>query len=119
MIKLVTLLKRRPGMAKDAFVAYYERHHRLIGEKVLAGYAARYVRRYIEPADGVEQDQDFDVVMEIWFPDTATREAWQARMRDPATHAEIAADEERLFDRDRIRSFIVTEEADSEMPPPG
>ena len=28
MIKLITLLKRRPGMSKQDFIAYYEQHHR-------------------------------------------------------------------------------------------
>ena len=116
MIKIVTLLKRRSGMSKQAFMAYYEDHHRLIGEKVLSGYAEKYVRRYLQPSDGVEQDQDFDVVMEIWFPDAATYDAWRARMADPETIAEIATDEEKLFDRSRIRSFTVTETG-SDLPP--
>jgi hypothetical protein len=96
MIKLVTLLKRRPGMSKADFIAYYEAHHRRIGEQVLSGYAVRYVRRYLEPADGVDQTQDFDVSMEIWFPNQA-----------------------KLFDRTRVRSFLMTQESESEMPPVG
>jgi hypothetical protein len=40
-ITLVTLLKRREGMNKADFIAYYETHHRKIGEKVLRSYATR------------------------------------------------------------------------------
>jgi len=40
MIKLVTLLSKKPGMSREAFIAHYETHHRLIGEKYLKGYAA-------------------------------------------------------------------------------
>ena len=35
MIKLVTLLSKKPGMSREAFIAHYETHHRLIGEKYL------------------------------------------------------------------------------------
>lgn len=117
MIKLVTLLKRRDGMSKADFIAYYEAHHRRIGEQVLSGYATRYVRRYLQPADGVDQTQDFDVSMEIWFPDQATHDACFAKIAEPATMDMIVADEEKLFDRARVRSFIMTEECESDMPP--
>jgi hypothetical protein len=119
MIKLITLLKRRPGMSKQDFIAYYEQHHRLIGEKVLSGYATDYFRRFIEPTDGIDEDQDFDVVMEIWFPNEATRAACFARIGQPELMAEIVADEERLFDRSRIRSFTICHESASEMPSVG
>ncbi len=116
-VTLITLLKRRPGMSKADFIAYYEAHHRLIGEKVLGGYATRYIRRFLHPTDGKDRHEDADVVMEIDFPDAATRDACFAAMADEATMAEIVADEERLFDRDRIRTFTVEERA-SAMPPP-
>jgi len=118
MIKIVTLLKRKAGLSKGDFVAYYESHHRGIGEKVLSGFAVRYFRRYLHPADGVDQDCDFDVVMEIWFPDQARREAWIATLSDPALMAEIVADEEKLFDRSRIRTFTY-DESESDLPAVG
>jgi len=108
-VTLVTLLKRREGMSKADFVAYYETHHRRIGERVLAGWATRYVRRFLFPSDGEDQLCDADVVMEIDFPDAATRDACFAAMVDPAIAAEIAEDEARLFDRSRIRTFTVEE----------
>lgn len=116
MIKLVTLLTRRPGMSKQDFIAYYESTHRLIGEKVLGGYASRYVRRFTTPADGVEKPGDPDVVMEIWFKDRATYEACFAALSEPEVMQMVVEDEERLFDRPLIRGFLV-EEHESELPP--
>lgn len=107
----ITLLKRRDGMSKADFIAYYEEHHRKIGERVLGGYATRYVRRFLFPMDGADQPCDADVVMEIDFPDAATRDACFAAMANPAIRSEIEADEARLFDRSRIRSFTVEEHA--------
>ncbi|MFM5886198.1 MAG: EthD domain-containing protein [Novosphingobium sp.] len=115
-VTLITLLKRKADMSKADFIAYYEAHHRKIGEQVLGGYATRYVRRFLFPSDGEDQPCDADVVLEIDFPDEATRDACFAAMGDPAVMAMIVADEEQLFDRSRIRSFTV-EESVSDLPP--
>lgn len=114
-VTVITLLKRREGMSVADFRAYYENSHRLIGEKVLAGYATRYERRFLSPTDGVDQLHDFDVITEVDFPDEATRERWFAAISDPAILADIHEDEARLFDRSRIRTFDVTVRA-SDLP---
>lgn len=106
-VTVLTLLKRREGMGKADFIAYYESRHRLIGEKVLSGWATRYQRNHLHPMDGTDQPHDFDVVLEIDFPDQQTCDACFAAMADPATMAEIVEDEERLFDRSRMRTYRV------------
>lgn len=108
-VTVLSLLKRRSGMSKADFIAYYEENHRRIGERVLAGHATRYVRRFLTPMDGEDCDGDFDVVMEIDFPDAAARDAFFAEIAQPDTLAEIVADEEKLFDRNRMRMFSVEE----------
>lgn len=117
-VTLITLLKRRAGMSKADFIAYYETHHRRIGEEVLSGYATRYVRRFLHPVDGSDQDHDYDVVLEIDFPDQATMDACFTAMQPPAIMDRIVADEARLFDRSRNRVFKV-EERESALPSPG
>ena len=108
-VTLITLLKRRAGMSKADFIAYYEAHHRHIGENVLAGYATRYVRRFLMPLNGRDDEHDPDVILEIDFPDQETCDACFAAMAEPAIMAMIVADEEKLFDRSRNRSFTVEE----------
>lgn len=110
-VTVITLLKRREGMTAADFRAYYESTHRLIGEAVLAPYATRYVRRFLQPLDGIDQPCDYDVVMEIDFPDEATRDACFKALGNADTLAMIAEDEEKLFDRTRIRTFSVSESA--------
>ena len=39
MIKVIMLMKRRPGMTVSEFRDYYENKHRVIGEKYLNGFA--------------------------------------------------------------------------------
>jgi len=118
VIKVVTLLTRKPGMSREAFIEHYETHHRKIGEKYLSGFAVKYQRRYLQSAGFREQEGDalpFDVLMEIWYPDQDTLDAALAVLSTDEAQAEIIADEERLFDRDLIRSYTV-EEYESEMP---
>ena len=118
MIKVVTLLTKKPGMSREAFIDHYETHHRKIGEKYLGGFASKYQRRYLQSAGLREQEGDtppFDVLMEIWYPDKDALNGALAVLSTEEAQAEIAADEERLFDRDLIRSYTV-EEYESEMP---
>ncbi|WP_380876258.1 hypothetical protein ACFB49_07960 [Sphingomonas sp. DBB INV C78] len=113
MLKFVTLLKRRPGMSRAEFIDYYERNHRRIGEKYLKGRALRYMRRYVQPMPnpitGEADEPDHDVIMEIWFADRATFDATMAYLATPTIAAEIAEDEERVFDRMMHRHFFVEE----------
>lgn len=113
---VLTLIKRRQGMSKADFIDHYESRHRLIGEKVLGGWATRYERRHLHPVDGADADHDFDVVLEIDFPDRETCDACFAAMADPAIMAEIVEDEERLFDRARMRTYHIESHA-SPLPP--
>lgn len=105
----ITLLKRRPGLTVEAFRDYYESYHRRIGERVLAGHALRYVRRYVTPIDADAPLPGFDVVMEIDFADRVAHDRCLATLAEPAVAREIAEDEERVFDRAAILSFTVEE----------
>ena len=105
-------------MSREAFIEHYETHHRKIGEKYLSGFAVKYQRRYLQSAGFRGQEGatlPFDVLMEIWYPDQDTLDAALAVLSTDEAQAEIMADEERLFDRDLIRSYMV-EEYESEMP---
>jgi hypothetical protein len=118
MIKMIGLLKRKPGMSTEAFRDYYESKHRLIGEKYLKDHACRYSRRYLTPllrsAAGREADTEYDVVLEVWYPDQAAYDASIARLGLPEVAAEIAEDEERFLDRPKNRFFTI-EERESEI----
>ena len=119
MIKVVTLLKRKPGMSMEDFIHHYETRHSKIGEKYLSAHAVRYVRRYLRPLpDSIMpkkmEDPYYDAVMEIWYPDLSALEASFAGLSTPEAQAEIVEDEAKLFDRSRIHSYVV-EEYESEL----
>jgi EthD domain len=112
MFKSVFLLKRKPGTTMEEFKAYYETSHRKLGEKVLPT-AERYFRRYLTPFSpdpgALADEQEFDVITEVWFKDRATFEAAIARLGEPSTAQEIMEDESRFMDRSRIRLFTIEE----------
>jgi len=120
MIKLITMLTRKPELSREAFIEHYEKKHRRIGEKYLSGYAVKYQRRYVSPDETGKYRgpaPPFDVLMEIWFPDQVTLDAAMAHIGRPEAQAEITVDEERLFDRNKMLSFVV-EEHESILPAP-
>lgn len=109
-------MKRKPGMSVADFREYYESRHRLIGEKYLRGYATRYMRRYTNPTvdrDGELRDPEYDVFLEIWYPDEATMAACSERLGSPEAQQEIRADEAELFDLRTMRAYLVEEHESS------
>ena len=113
MFKMIGLLKRRPGMSAEAFRDYYETTHRRIGEKYLREFACHYMRRYLtafpNPLTGITPEPEHDVLLEIWYPDRAAFELANAQFSAGDIMDEIAAEEERLFDRARMHFFFVDE----------
>ena len=114
MIKIVMPMKRRPGMSVEEFREYYENHHRLIGEKYLRGYASKYLRRFTNPTpdrEGNLTDPEFDVFLEIWYPDMETMQSCSEKLSEPEVNKEIYTDEEKLFDTNikNMRSYILDE----------
>ena len=113
MVKMVMLLKRKPGMSMADFMVYYESTHRLIGEKYLRPHATRYVRRFLfplpDPQSGEIHEAEHDVLLELWFPDQRAYEAGMAAISRPEASAEISADEEKLFDRPSLRAYMLQE----------
>ncbi len=107
-IKFVMPLYRKDGMTTEAFRDYYEQHHRKIGEKYLKGFVTRYVRRYAQPLAQATSD-DFDVLLEMWFPNEETYLKCMQHLQNPEIAEEIRIDEEQLFDRSRKRGYLLTE----------
>ena len=101
-------------MSIEEFREYYETRHRLIGEKYLTGYASRYIRRFMNPLpdrSGNLTDPEYDVILEIWYPDEETFRRCGQSLSQPDVAREIREDEEKLFDMDHrhMRSYLVEE----------
>lgn len=118
MIKMINLLKRNPELSMEEFMDHYENVHRKIGEKYLSKFAIKYIRRYLRPLPEsifpAEMVRNYDVVMEIWFPDQKAFEDCFAVLVTEEAQAEIVADEEILFDRENMH-FFIAEEHESDL----
>jgi hypothetical protein len=118
MFKSVVLLKRKPGMSIKDFVTYYETYHRKLGEKFVPN-AKKYVRRYLHaignPVTGEVPELPYDVLTELWFENKAEFDKAMVLLSKPEVAAEIAADEDKLFDRSK-NCFCTIEERESVLP---
>ena len=117
MIKLVCLLKKKPGMSREAFVKRYEEGHVPLIEKLLPFYT-KYRRSFIiddekyEPghvANAAPPERDFDVITELWFDSRENYEKLLAALADPEIGGLITEDEKDLFDRDKMTMYLLEE----------
>lgn len=112
MVKVMLLLKRRPGMSLAEFIERYESVHVPLAEKHVKGLA-RYARHYLHPSAydmlGEEIDEPaYDVLTELWYENMEGVTAQQESNRNhPERMADIIADEEQLFDRSKSRMAFV------------
>ena len=95
-------------MSMADFKDYYENHHSVRGRRNFPGMAS-YKRQYLTPV-GTDAEPPFDVVTETGF---ATEEDYQRAIAhfasDPAEMEAHFRDEENLFDRSTILTFLVDE----------
>jgi len=121
MFKAICLIRRKPGMTREAFIDRYENGHAVLCAKLIPGMVG-YVRRYVVPDQTFlypgAPDLDFDVLTELWYENRKAYEASMKSLEDPAAAHALAEDERKLFDLSSIRRFIV-EERTSALPPGG
>lgn len=109
MIKLIVAIHRLPGMSPEAFHRHWRTQH---AELVRSNPATRkYVRRYVQchttPSSYLQGDVAFDGTAELWFNDTADRDAF---FSDPDYLTHIQPDEGRFADMSRTVFFETEEE---------
>jgi hypothetical protein len=111
-VKLVALLKMKPGISFEEFQEYYEnKHSKLIR---LIPRVQRYFRRYLRPVGGVRvalgvDEPAFSVITELWFKNREDLDFALRRNADPDVAKILAEDEEHLFDRSKARLYILEE----------
>lgn len=111
-VKIVVLLKRKPGMSREYFVRNYEGRHAPLATQLVPGLLD-YRRTYIggeRPAFGDQCDSPgFDVITTLVFADMPAYEHAFKTLQRPEIARQIADDEEQLFDRTMTRSYLAEE----------
>lgn len=106
MIKVVLLVRRKPGVSRQEFRRYYESRHAPLAASYLRA-CVRYVRNFV--VEDVAGEPDFDCMTEFWYDlDGPWREA-RLQIASEASRQALAVDEARFMDRDSFRVVIVSE----------
>ncbi len=115
MLKLVTLIPRKPGTTRAEFIDHYENRHVPLIESHFSQFR-KYVRNYPTGGNlhyaGIEAvpDAPFDAVTEHWFESQADFDAMMAQFAgDPELARQVAEDEARFCDTGRMVMFMVEE----------
>jgi hypothetical protein len=112
MLKVMLMMKRKPGLSLEEFIEHYERVHvplALTNARNLVHYERHYLRpgRFVPFGDELVEP-DYDVITELWYESETTFESQQELLRrHPEVLADIVADEENLFDRSMSRFAYV------------
>lgn len=116
MIKIMILIRSKPGQDAKVFADYYENRHVPLIQRHVGHCMQEYRRNFVnweEPLTtatlGAPAQAGFHVITEIIVKDRAAMEQMFAIAGDPQVAAEIAADEEKFVDRAASRMFIVEE----------
>jgi len=103
MVKVLTFLKRKPGMAVEEFQQYWLRRHPAVVTR-LPG-VRRYVQSHALASAYRKGEPAWDGIAEVWAEDT---DALRAMTRSPE-HEAVQADEANFIERSTM-GVIITEE---------
>jgi hypothetical protein len=108
-IKILWMLKRKPGITPAQFREHYERSHAAIARKYIGHLLMRYTRNYqteawggtaTDPAGFRLRPFDYDCITELVVADEAAVEEMSRIFAAPAASAELIEDELKFLDRD-------------------
>ncbi|MBI2205674.1 MAG: EthD family reductase [Candidatus Rokubacteria bacterium] len=112
MIKIVAIVKRKPGMAVEPFQEYWRTRHADVVRK-LPG-VRRYVQSHTLLAGYRKGEPAWDGIAELWFDDTHALRA----LRGTPEQAAIDADEARFLDRSAMKMLATDEDVVIDGPIP-
>lgn len=117
MMRVMWLLRRKPGLSFETFREHYETSHAVLGERYLGHLLLAYRRTYVLPADAMtgspklqrvfaSKAWDYDCITEWELADEAAFEAVLATLADPAIGKLFHDDEEHFLDRSSVRLVL-------------
>ena len=106
MVKVITLLKRKPGISREEFSRYWAKNHGPLIARVLPG-VKRYVQNHSLKLGGRGEPQ-LDGVVELWYEDEKDWRASSDWYQSPAGKV-VWDDEAKFIDRDKMVFFVAKE----------
>jgi uncharacterized protein (TIGR02118 family) len=111
-VKLICMVKRRPGMSIDDFHGHWRTVHSPLNcdTPSIAKYFVRYERNHRNPQDYKRPGaSDFDGTAVEWYP---SLQSFYDMIAEPAYQELIAPDEEKFLDRDNL-VWLLTEKEET------
>ncbi|MDB5575533.1 MAG: Ethyl tert-butyl ether degradation EthD [Bradyrhizobium sp.] len=116
MYKTAVLIRRNPKLSIVQFKAHYEAIHAPLASGLMPKMR-RYTRHFLKPyGDGTYASgdvQDYDVITEMWFDTEADFHETMKYLSRPEVASVLGADEQRVFDRDSIRIYVLEDSGDA------
>ena len=112
MIKVITCIKRKPGMSVEDFQAYWRTDH----AEVVKGLPnlRRYIQSHALPGGYRKGELPYDGIAEIWVDDVDTLRA----NAGGAAYEAIQRDEENFIDRPNMATILTQEYIIKDSPIP-
>ena len=106
MLKVIVLLKRKPGLSWEEFDRYWEERHGPLAAKLVPG-TRRYVQNHIVRQPG-DPEPLYDGIAELWLDDM---EAWKRLLEWSAGEEgrPVGEDEAKFLDRSQFVIFLCDE----------
>lgn len=121
MIKVIGLLRRKPGISREEFLRHWKDHHGALAMRIPE--FARHVRKYVQvhavkppELDARERYQqaalpmEYDGAVEMWFDSPEEMQKAFAALSDPVACKELREDEDRFIDGKNTLTVMVGEE---------
>ena len=108
MIKMVAILKRKPGLSFEEFKKHYETSHVPLVSGFMGKHLKAYVRNYSDGPNPfpVGKPNQFDCVTEFHFDSMEDLMAAAAECEKPENAPLVREDERRFLDIDNVEVFI-------------
>ena len=112
MIKLIVMIKRKPGMSKEDFHRYWSGPHadQVLGCSDFKRHIRRYVQSHVVTQEGIRLPwgvSDYDGQAELWFDSV---EEMNAAFNEPTFLAQVHPDDETFIDMDGCKLMVVEEQ---------
>lgn len=108
MVKLIAILKRKPGMSFEDFKKHYETSHVPLVSGMQGDLLKAYVRNYSDGENPypVGKPNSFDCVTEFHYDSIEDMIAAAAAIQDPKNEQAVRDDERKFLDIDNVEIFV-------------
>lgn len=109
MIKLITMMRRKPGITAAEFRDYEENSHVPLVREIMGENLIGYVRHYPNAglSTGFKNEIDYDLVVASIFPDMAAYHRAMAAANEPENRARLKQDYSQYLDVGSVRQSLV------------